>query len=540
MHNNYIYQINIKIINKMTDNNFNQINNDSTNHETTEGLIFPLTNNFQVNQMNEMNEINSNKFEENGNTENEESINGIPNVSINKNQETKENKNEKNENEETNYKTELNFTNLNKSINEDIRLRIFDVNLLLIYLKNMHDIKIEIKINEGNSYAFEIPNSRDNVSKFLKDLNDVFKNIYTRDNTTSKIEMIINRIIYLIFNSFEDISLLFSILANKIQIRLIPFYENEIDKKNDNENDNKIDNKNDNENDKENDNISNNINIEKKAEESAENPDNKDNENNENNKNSIEETKETIFKILKSIRYKNLIFIIEKINKTDNLDSFIKKRKRGRKSAKEKNDKENDEEKIHTSEDRDNAIRKIIIALKNEVHKFVVEYTNLEERLFNPTITKYIGSEDKINELFKYTLYDIYHDKTLPKNIKGVRTIRHIIDKEEKRKEKMKLMRPFQKMLESKKKEEENASRKPLTAVLDLTLTNFLQIFFYDGKEKNKNFQIKIDKAKYGFEIINVENFTIYNQIKNKFSKEEAKQLDYKESLIKYVKGKKD
>ena len=34
-------------------------------------------------------------------------------------------------------------------------------------------IKIEkvnpIKINEGNSYAFEIPNSRDNVSKFLKD-----------------------------------------------------------------------------------------------------------------------------------------------------------------------------------------------------------------------------------------------------------------------------------------------------------------------------------------------------------------------------------
>ena len=103
----------------------------------------------------------------------------------------------------------------------------------------------------------------------------------------------------------------------------------------------------------------------------------------------------------------------------------------------------------------------------------------------------------------------------------------------------MKLMRPFQKMLESKKKEEENASRKTLTAVLDLTLANFLQIFFYDGKEKNKNFQIKIDKAKYGFEIINVKNFTTYNQIKNKFSKEEAKQLDYKESLIKYVKGKK-
>jgi hypothetical protein len=70
-------------------------------------------------------------------------------------------------------------------------------------------------------------------------------------------------------------------------------------------------------------------------------------------------------------------------------------------------------------------------------------------------------------------------------------------------------------------------------------LTNFLHIFFYDGKEKNINFQIKIDKAKYGFEIINVKNFTTYNQIKNEFSEEEANQLDYKENLIKYVEGKK-
>ena len=513
----------------MTDNNFNQNNNDSTNHETTEGLIFPLTYVSQVNQMNEMNEINSNRFEENGNTENEESINGIQNISTNKNQETKENNNEKNENEETNYKTELNFTNLNKSINEDIRLRIFDVNLLLIYLKNMDDIKIEIKINEGNSYAFEIPNSPDIVSQFLKDLNDVFKKIYTRDNTISKIEMIINRLIYLMFNSFKDISLLFSILANKIQIRLIPFYENEIEKKNDNESDNKIENKNDIEKDKENDNISNNN--EKKAAKNAAKP------GNGNNNPSNEETKEAILKIQQTIRYKNPIFITEIINKTDNSESFIKKRKRGRPK---KTEERNDEEKIHTSEDRDNAIRKIIIALKNEVHKFVVDYTNLEEKLFNPTITKYIGSEDKIHELFKFTLYDIYHDKTLPKNIKGVRTIRHIIDEEEKRKEKMKLMRPFQKMLESKKKEEENAIRKPLTAVLDLTLTNFLHIFFYDGKEKNKEFEIEIDKVKYGIDKIEIKNFTTYNQIKSEFSEEEANQLDYKENLIKYVKGKKN
>jgi hypothetical protein len=364
----------------------------------------------------------------------------------------------------------------------------------------------------------------------LIDLNDKFKKIYTRDSTTYKIEMIINGKIYLMFNSFKDISLLFSILAYKIPIKLIPFYENEIVNKNVNENDNKINErivfKIDNEFD--------NINNGKEDQKIAQNINNKGDE---EKKTSVEKKIETIFKTQKSIRYRNVIFIIEKINKTE---SFIKKRKRGRKSAKEKNDEENDEEKIHTSEDRDNTIRKIIIFLKNEVHKFVVDYTNLEEKLFNPTITKYIGSEDMIHELFKFTLYDIYHDKTLPKNIKGVRTIRHIIDEEEKRKEKMKLMRPFQKMLESKKKEEENASRKPLTAVLDLTLTNFLHIFFYDGKEKNKNFQIKIDKAKYGFEIINVKNFTTYNQIKNKFSKEEAKQLDYKESLIKYVKGKKD
>jgi len=525
----------------MRKNHFNlksiRYNQHSTNHETNEDSVFSPTNESQFNRMNELNEHYQNEGEEYENGENNDF--NFPNISTNNFQEKKEIPNQLNENEETNYKTELNFTNLNNCINEGIRFRIIDVNLLLICLKNMFenkedslqedDIKIEIKINEKNLYAFEI-STCEIVSQFLIDLNDKFKKIYTRDSTTYKIEMIINGKIYLMFNSFKDISLLFSILAYKIPIKLIPFYENEIVNKNVNENDNKINErivfKIDNEFD--------NINNGKEDQKIAQNIDNKGDE---EKKTSVEKKIETIFKTQKSIRYRNVIFIIEKINKTE---SFIKKRKRGRKSAKEKNDEENDEEKIHTSEDRDNTIRKIIIFLKNEVHKFVVDYTNLEERLFNPTITKYIGSEDKINELFKYTLYDIYHDKTLPKNIKGVRTIRHIIDKEEKRKEKMKLMRPFQKMLESKKKEEENASRKTLTAVLDLTLANFLQIFFYDGKEKNKNFQIKIDKAKYGFEIINVKNFTTYNQIKNKFSKEEAKQLDYKESLIKYVKGKKD
>ena len=243
------------------------------------------------------------------------------------------------------------------------------------------------------------------------------------------------------------------------------------------------------------------------------------------NQKENENNKKKIFEIKKCLQRKRGRSKIAKKNK-DNIDN---------------SENLDNNTKRHTSEELVNATKKIIIEFKRIVHRFIKSYTGF--KFFEPTIYDNINKENNIVKLLQETFYTIYTnpDYTLPKNIKGVENLRHITNKEEKRKMKKKLLITHKVLIDEKKDNEIKKNQKPMTAILDLTFLDFFEIFVEYGY-KNDNLTIKIDEEKYGFDEIKLKdiglkkNFKTYSEIKYKFHKKEEKLEKYRKHLKDFIK----
>ena len=212
-----------------------------------------------------------------------------------------------------------------------------------------------------------------------------------------------------------------------------------------------------------------------------------------------------------------------------------RKRKRGRLSKKLK--EQNDGIKRHSREEKGNVIRKMIIALKKYAHKFIKGFTHA--KLYEPTITECIkGSKAEIRKFLNLKLFDVYSYHTIPKNFKGVQSLKFIQDPEFKRKEKKNLLKGYQISITNKINDEKDKKIKPLTALLDLTFLDFLNIYLDYGYNGNNNRTIKIDENKYGFKFIYLQGFPTYYETKHQFSLKESNQTNYRKSLKDIIAGK--
>ena len=212
-----------------------------------------------------------------------------------------------------------------------------------------------------------------------------------------------------------------------------------------------------------------------------------------------------------------------------------RKRKRGRLSKELK--EQNDGIKRHSREEKGNVIRKMIIAIKKYAHIFIKEFTHV--KLYEPTITECIkGSKADIRKFLNLKLLDVYSYHTIPKNFKGVGSLKYIQDPKLKREEKKDLLKEYQISIKNKILEEKDKEKKPLTALLNLTLSDFLNIYLDYGYNGNNNRTIEIDENKYGLKYINLLGLPTYYETKQQFSKKESNQTNYRKSLKNIIAGK--
>ena len=177
------------------------------------------------------------------------------------------------------------------------------------------------------------------------------------------------------------------------------------------------------------------------------------------------------------------------------------------------------------------ATKKIIHAFKKIVHRFIKSYTGF--KFYEPTIKAYINKEENYINFFKKKLYDVYIN-TLPKRVKGNKNLKDKEDENRRTTMKTRVLKNYEKSINAKKEEEKKLMEKPITAILDLTLLDFLKIFLEYGYENN-NLTIKIDEQKYGFSEIKLDNFKTYSEIRYEFSKDEAKLEKYRTHLKEIV-----
>ena len=177
------------------------------------------------------------------------------------------------------------------------------------------------------------------------------------------------------------------------------------------------------------------------------------------------------------------------------------------------------------------ATKKIIHAFKKIVHRFIKSYTGFN--FYEPTIKAYINKEENYINFFKKKLYDVYIN-TLPKRVKGDKNLKDKEDENRRTTMKTRVLKNYEKSINAKKEEEKKLMEKPITAILDLTLLDFLKIFLEYGYENN-NLTIKIDEQKYGFSEIKLDNFKTYSEIRYEFSKDEAKLEKYRTHLKEIV-----
>ena len=59
-------------------------------------------------------------------------------------------------------------------------------------------------------------------------------------------------------------------------------------------------------------------------------------------------------------------------------------------------------------------------------------------------------------------------------------------------------------------KKGENMEKKPVTAIMETTLLDFLRVFLNYGYDSNINKTIEIDETKYGFDKLVLEGFETY------------------------------
>ena len=221
-------------------------------------------------------------------------------------------------------------------------------------------------------------------------------------------------------------------------------------------------------------------------------------------------------------------------------------KKRGRKSKNEKYD----DSIIHPAEELGNRTRRIVNSCKESIHEFIKpKFHQKKINLLEPTITaikdetetkklkKFINSNKKIRELSEQTLYKFYHDYTFPKKYKGCKEIKNIADPKLKKQKKFESLKEYRQKLDKIIEDEKSEKIKLATAILNLKFKQFLNVFLDYGYESYDNKKIEIDQKKYGFNILDLQEFTTYKQIRYKFSDDVAKQNHYREHLKKIING---
>ena len=221
-------------------------------------------------------------------------------------------------------------------------------------------------------------------------------------------------------------------------------------------------------------------------------------------------------------------------------------KKRGRKSKNEKYD----DSIIHPAEELGNRTRIIVTSCIKSIHEFIKPIFHQKKiNLLEPTITaikdetetkklkKFINSNKKIRELSEQTLYKFYHDYTFPKKYKGCKEIKNIADPKLKKQKKLESLKEYRQKLDKIIEDEKSEKIKLATAILNLKFKQFLNVFLDYGYESYDNKKIEIDPKKYGFNILDLQEFTTYKQIRYKFSDDVAKQNHYREHLKKIING---
>ena len=179
-------------------------------------------------------------------------------------------------------------------------------------------------------------------------------------------------------------------------------------------------------------------------------------------------------------------------------------RKRGRYSRKQKANQENS-----------NMYRKIFNKFKKYLCEFVNEYIEKytpEFQFFEPTIKEDINSWNDIIRFLHITSLELFNKHTAPKNMKGANNLVDM-NKEEKVKFKKALVKERNKPIMERMKKEENMEKKPVTAIMETTLLDFLRVFLNYGYDPNINMTIEIDETKYGFDKLVLEGFETYKTI---------------------------
>ena len=221
-------------------------------------------------------------------------------------------------------------------------------------------------------------------------------------------------------------------------------------------------------------------------------------------------------------------------------------KKHGRKSKNEKYD----DSIIHPAEELGNRTRRIVNSCKESIHEFIKpKFHQKKINLLEPTITaikdetetkklkKFINSNKKIRELSEQTLYKFYHDYTFPKKYKGCKEIKNIADPKLKKQKKFESLKEYRQKLDKIIEDEKSEKIKLATAILNLKFKQFLNVFLDYGYKSYDNKKIEIDPKKYGFNILDLQEFTTYKQIRYKFSDDVAKQNHYREHLKKIING---
>ena len=187
-------------------------------------------------------------------------------------------------------------------------------------------------------------------------------------------------------------------------------------------------------------------------------------------------------------------------------------RKRGRYSRKQKANQENSGLKVHTGKEKGNMYRKIFNKFKKYLCEFVNEYIKKytpEFQFFEPTIKEDINSWNDIIRFLHITSLELFNKHTAPKNMKGANNLVDM-NKEEKVKFKKALVKERNKPIMERMKKEENMEKKPVTAIMETTLLDFLRVFLNYGYDPNINMTIEIDETKYGFDKLVLEGFETY------------------------------
>ena len=187
-------------------------------------------------------------------------------------------------------------------------------------------------------------------------------------------------------------------------------------------------------------------------------------------------------------------------------------RKRGRYSRKQKANQENSGLKVHSDDEIGNMYRKIFNKFKKYLCEFVNEYIKKytpEFQFFEPTIKEDINSWNDIIRFLHITSLELFNKHTAPKNMKGANNLVDM-NKEEKVKFKKALVKERNKPIMERMKKEENMEKKPVTAIMETTLLDFLRVFLNYGYDPNINMTIEIDETKYGFDKLVLEGFETY------------------------------